>query len=86
MIMEYELNREYIVDDEGEAIGETNFVVSASWLMDNLKNICPNVCLDTEQDIEDFLNWYEPEIDGEAIYQAAKRANEIVEEGVNFYA
>lgn len=39
MIMEYELNRKYIVDDEGEAIGETNFVVSASWLMTNLEII-----------------------------------------------
>ena len=85
MIMEYELNREYIVDDGGEAIGETNFVVSASWLMANLETICPNVCLNTEQDIEDFLNWYEPEIDGEAIYRAAKLADEIVEEGVNMY-
>lgn len=71
MPIEFELNFGYIYDDDGEIVGEKNFVVSAEWLFTNISKICKYVVLETEQDINDFLNWYDPEEDGRAIFEAA---------------
>ena len=73
-----ELNRAWIHDDEDECIGETNFVVKESYL----KKILPQI---TDDDYEDFLDVYEPETDGEKIYQIALSDNEIVEDIGEFY-
>lgn len=71
MSIEFELNFGYIYNNDGEIVGEKNFVVSAEWLFENIGNICKNVVLETEQDINDFLNWYDPEEDGRAIFEEA---------------
>ena len=68
---EHELNRAWIYDDEGETIGETNFVVPTFWLLQIWDEHY------SEYDsFDDFLDTYEPEIEGEYIYQKA------IEDGV----
>ena len=39
-----------------------------------------------EEDASDFLNWYDPETDGELIYEFAVRDGAIIEEGDHYYA
>lgn len=68
---EHELNRGWIYDEE-EIIGETNFVVPTKWLketFDNLNNGNQFICY--YDNLNDFLETYEPETDGELIYQKA---------------
>ena len=87
MEIEYELNRAWIYDDKEDAIGETKFVVSAEWLVntfDKLNNERKFVC--EYEDIEDFLDSYEPEADGELIYQCAIKDGMLKEDlGVVIY-
>lgn len=68
---EHELNRRWIYDEE-EIIGETNFIVPTKWLketFDNLNNDNQFICY--YDNLNDFLETYEPETDGELIYQKA---------------
>ena len=73
MEIEYELNREWIYDEKDEdAIGETNFVVPGGWLIEIFDKLNDNnefVC--KYEDFDDFFETYEPETDGELIYQNA---------------
>ena len=72
MELEYELNREWIYDDEEDTIGETNFVVSAEWLKETFESLNNDNQLTCRyNDLKDFLDTYEPEIDGELVYQKA---------------
>ena len=77
--MEYELNREYIRDFEGEPIGEKNFVVPGPWLIDTIKRHWPDI------DVEEFLDTYEPEVEGEYIFRLAYRADVLVETKCHIY-
>lgn len=92
MEMEYELNRAWIYDedDEDDPIGETNFVVPAKWLIDLFNNYfaekktCSGYSL--YGSFEDFLNIYEPEEEGEFIYQKANEDGVIKEDiGIVIY-
>lgn len=79
---EYELNREYIYDDEVEIIGETNFVVPAGWLMELFDKEYAN----EYESLDEFLDVYEPETEGEFIYQKAIEDDVLVEDfGVVMY-
>ena len=79
---EYELNREYIYDDEVEIIGETNFVVPAGWLME----LFNKEYADRYDSLDDFLDVYEPEVEGEFIYQKAIADGVMIEDlGVVMY-
>ena len=74
IIMEfgYELNRAWILDEDEDTIGETNFVVPTDWLEKTfykLNNKNEFIC--KYDDFEDFIESYEPETDGELIYQQA---------------
>lgn len=81
--VEYELNRAFIYDEDGEPIGETNFVVSGSWLE---KKFYDEELETIWTDLDDFLDVYEPETDGEFIYQMAIRDLALVEDfGVMMY-
>lgn len=81
-----ELNRAWIYDDEDEDIvGEKNFVVPAAWLIFNINEIIPGVDIGNADDFDEFLNYYVPEEDGEAIYEAAKRMDKIIEEFDTYY-
>lgn len=83
--VQYELNRAWIYDDNDETIGETNFVVPGNWLInffnDNRKDKYWFI-----KDFEEFLDMYEPEEDGELIYQAAMKDEVLIEDiGVVIY-
>lgn len=77
--IEYTLNRGWIRDEVyGDEVGEKNFTVPGPWLIDTIerhwKDIKP----------EDFLDAYEPEVEGEFIYRLAQRADVIINEGYCF--
>jgi hypothetical protein len=71
---EYELNRAWILDDEGEIIGETNYVVPASWI----NTIYASTYADQYESINEFLDAYQPEVEGEYIYQMAVRDGVLI--------
>ena len=78
---EIEMNRAWIYDDKDEEIiGETNFVVSEDFAKQAFKKLNEQGTLATKyDDFNDFLETYEPEVDGEAIYQLAIQENQIIE-------
>lgn len=91
MEMEYELNRAWIIDEEeDEQIGETNFVVPADWLVELYNNdFSKRTNCDGNlmyKSFEMFLDIYEPEEDGEFIYQKAIEDGVLKEDlGVVYY-
>lgn len=93
MIMEceYELNRAWIYDeDEDDTVGETNFVVPANWLIELYNKYFAekkNYKGQPEYNsFEDFLDVYEPEVEGEFIYQKAIKDGVLKEDiGVVMY-
>ena len=79
---EHELNRGWIYDEDGEVIGEINFVVPTKWLCD----LYDKHFSDVYGDIDSLLTLYEPEEEGEFIYQKAIEDNVLVEDiGVVMY-
>lgn len=79
---ETQLNRAWIYDENGnELVGETNFVICTEYL----NKIFKELFSDDYKDLNSFLDIYEPEIEGELIYQRAKADGKIIEEGVNMY-
>lgn len=81
MKFEYELNRAWIYDEERDVIGETNFVVPADWL----KELYDKEFSDKYTDFELFLESYEPEVEGEFIYQKALEDNVVQDLGIIYY-
>lgn len=72
---EFELNRKWILDEEtGEPIGETNFIVPGDWLED----LFSEKFASSYSDFDTFLEEYEPETDGELIYQRALKDGVLV--------
>lgn len=91
MRVEYELNRAWVYDDEDDdPVGETNFVVPAYWLIDLYKKHYAEkkTCSGhyAYGSLEDFLDIYEPEDEGEFIYKKAIEDGVLVEDiGVVMY-
>ncbi len=80
--VEYELNRAWILDEEEEPIGETNFVVPGKWLAKLYSDKYAN----EYNSLNEFLEVYEPEVDGEFIYQEAIKDGVLIEDlGVVMY-
>ena len=71
-----ELNRAWIYDNKHETIGETNFVVSEEFI----KKVFEETYSADYDDVEEFLDIYVPEEDGDYIYQRALKENEIIED------
>ena len=79
---EYELNRGWIIDEDGEIIGETNFVVPADWLVD----LFCKTYSDKYDNFDVFEDTYEPETEGEFIYQEAIKDKVLMEDlGIIMY-
>ena len=84
---EIELNRKWIYDTEDAAwcdekvIGERNFVIPAEYYYALMEMFGMD-----DAEASDLLDWYDPETDGELIYQFAKRDDAIVEEGDHYYS
>lgn len=74
---EYQFNRKWIVDDTGENVGEINFVITEEFLLLHWKE-CPNY--NSEENIEDFLETYVPEEDGQCLYSLAKNTGNLIED------
>lgn len=74
---EIELNRAWIYGNgpDEEPTGETNFVIPEDYFVMIFDKLFPR-----ENDISFFLEVYEPETDGEKIYQQAKKDGKIIEE------
>ena len=71
--VEFELNRAWIIDNEtDEEIGETNYVVPANWMQE----LFNKVYADKYESLDEFMEIYEPETQGEFIYRKA------IEDGV----
>ena len=75
----YELNREWLYDEDDEIIGERNFVVKVDYFNRIFSELFPN------ENLDEFLDWYEPETDGEKIYQKALSDGETMLEFVTFH-
>lgn len=77
MKRELELNRTWIYGNgpDEEPTGEKNFVIPEDYFVSIFDRLFPH-----ENDISFFLEVYEPETDGEKIYQQAKRDGKIIEE------
>lgn len=78
MSMEYELNRKWLYNKDGDLIGEQNFVVSMCDVNDFINN--NYIATGEYENIDDFLNCYEPEVDGQKIYDFLKEKDLIIEE------
>lgn len=78
--VEYELVREYTLDSEGEREMEYTFVVDAGWFKSAWDEVFSYVFKDYD-DIEEFLDVYDPELEGEMIYTYATLNGQIKEEG-----
>lgn len=74
---ELELNRAWIYGNgpDEDPTGEKNFVIPEDYFVSIFDRLFPR-----ENDISFFLEVYEPETDGEKIYQQAKRDGKIIEE------
>lgn len=71
------LNRQWIhKSGEDEAFAELNFVIDFEYF----KRTYHELFGVEQSDIENFLDGYEPEVDGEKIYQRAKIDNAVVNE------
>ena len=74
--LQLELNRTWIYRESAEdPVGEKNFVIPLKYFLYIFPKLFP-----AEHDIYHFLNVYEPETDGEKIYQQAVRDKQIIEE------
>lgn len=77
--IEYTLNRGWIHDETyEEEVGEKNFTVPGPWLINTIERHWKDIKPD------DFLDAYEPEVEGEYIYRLAQRAGVIIDEGYTF--
>ena len=75
------LNREWIYNDvNGDPVGSTDFEVPMEWLL----KVYPILFPDGDP-IEEFLDWYTPEEDGERIYQQAVKDGVLIQEGIAVY-
>lgn len=83
MELEIELNRKWILNKDGETIGEINFVVPMDWFTRNW-NLTPNS--QYYENITNFQDTYEPDVDGEWLYQKAIKDGILKEDiGVVMY-
>lgn len=79
--VEYELIKDRVYDDEIEIVAEYTYVVPAEWLRNLYKEHLIKMFHLEETDFDDFLDIYDPEIEGTAIYHLAKSQGKIIEEG-----
>ena len=79
--VEYELTKEVIYDDDIEIVAEYTYIVSAEWLTKLYREHLIYMFDLQEVDFDEFLDTYDPEVEGTAIYHLAKSAGEIIEEG-----
>ena len=79
---EIEMNRAWVYNDtEEDPIGETNFVVSEDFAKQAFEKLNEQETLVKKYDsFNTFIENYEPEVDGEAIYKLAIQENKLIED------
>lgn len=79
--VEYELIKDRVYDEDIEIVAEYTYVVPAEWLRNLYTEHLINMFHLEEVDFDDFLDIYDPEVEGTAIYYLAKSQRKIIEEG-----
>ena len=79
--VEYELTKEVVYDDDIEIVAEYTFIVSAEWLSKLYKEHLIYMFDLQEVTFDEFLDTYDPEVEGQSIYFLAKSQGQIIEEG-----
>ena len=82
MYYELELNHGWMygIDDDDFPLGEKNFVIPAEYFYSLMEMFGMD-----DAEASDFLDWYDPDVDGRFIYEFAVRDGAIVEEGTHYY-
>ncbi len=79
--VEYELTKEVVYDEDIEVVAEYTFVVSAEWLSKLYNEHLIKMFHYEDFTLDEFLDAYDPDVEGVSIYYLAKSQNEIIEEG-----
>lgn len=77
--IEYALVNEVFYNDENEIYKEHGFVVDSEWLEHMWSRHFKNL-FQYQYSLEEFLNEYDPEYEGQVIYLVAKNQNQIIDE------
>lgn len=77
--IEYVLVNEVFYNDENEIYKEHGFVVDSEWLEHMWSRHFKNL-FQYQYSLEEFLNEYNPEYEGQVIYLVAKNQNQIIDE------
>ena len=79
--VEYELTKEKIYNDENEVVREYVFVVDAAWLKDLYESHLIKIFGYDGFTLDDFLDMYDPDVEGVTMYHIARGQRQIKEEG-----
>ncbi len=79
--IEFELTKEKVYDEDNIVREEYTFVVSAEWLSKLYDEHIAKLFDYEDYTLDEFLDMYDEEIEGAAIYCIAKKQGEIIEEG-----
>ena len=71
---------ELIKNDDIEVVAEYTYIVSAEWLTKLYREHLIYMFDLQEVDFDEFLDTYDPEVEGTAIYFLANQAEEIIED------
>lgn len=77
--IEYVLVNEVFYNDENEIYKEHCFVVDLEWL-EHMWSRHFKSLFQYQYSLEEFLNEYDPEYEGQVIYLMAKNQNQIIDE------
>ena len=77
--IEYVLVNEVFYNDENEIYKEHCFVVDLEWL-EHMWSRHFKSLFQYQYSLEEFLNEYDPEYEGQVIYLIAKHQNQIIDE------
>lgn len=79
--VEFELTKEKVYDENNEVREEYTFVVDAEWLSKLYYEHITKIFDYEDYTLDEFLDMYDCDIEGVAIYYIAKGQNKIKEEG-----
>lgn len=78
--IEYILCNEKICNNENEVVAEHLFVVDSEWLSHMWKRHF-KALFKWDSDLDEFLDCYDPDYEGQIIYIVAKQQGQIIDEG-----
>lgn len=78
--IEYILCNEKIYNNENEVVAEHLFIVDSEWLYHMWKRHF-KALFGCDGDLDEFLDCYDPDYEGQIIYTVAKHQGRIINEG-----